>query len=212
MRTIMLALTLATKLPAQDTAQLKAPAAICFRSFDASRCRTYLILELGVDRPIVTTHTVRSSSSYNAADFETRAMLALGVARNLPNHRSVGVAALIDLGDGFAGIEGRYRKWFVGLPSGYELSAGLARREIPRPECTYICYGNSPAVGARAGAGLAFNPYITVFTRAELLHSNQGWHAASTAGISANSTASLVAAAAAVAYFFIGMVTLGSDY
>ena len=203
MRIALIALLFTTELLAQDSSGVRrAPESMCWRAQDGSRCAKYAIVELAVERPLLTTSNPLpdgSSASGAIPDARTRVLLALGFAANRANRASLGVATLLDLRKGVAGVDMRYRRWRGVEQGAWELSGGYARRRYSRAPCSFGLCASGIAHGARIGVSLTDGP-ATVFSRGELLRGSDRWLKTWSVGISANSTAAVAVGAVAGLY------------
>jgi hypothetical protein len=176
---------------AQDTTA-KRPARFCLGAYDSTRCEAHVISEVAASRAMTSSvsRRVYSGGVSPKRDFEWAFHGALGAARNFSGRKSLGAAAVFDAQHtvGLSGVELRYRDWLDTTNVALELQLGYSRPEfeiIRNDQLERQRFG-----GLRAGAALTVGPYVTVFTRGELVNFGGQRHGALFAGIGGTSHAS----------------------
>jgi hypothetical protein len=184
-----------TRLAGQDTTRHED---LCFRPVDGSRCRNYIIAEVGYSKALnSTTSRLTYSPGITAikTDFKQTYHGGLGLARNFGNRKSIGAAVIIDHAHeelGFGGLELRYRDWVDTSSVAMEFHLGYARPvyEVVAPcDCVFMFRRFD---GMRAGMALQIGRYGTAFTRAEIANSDGKRHVGFFVGGGATSEASFV--------------------
>ena len=200
MRLALLSFAMAAPLAAQ-TAE---PRRLCFTAYDSTRCQVYAITEVSAAYPLFSTG--EGSTPYfkgTGQHFKPTGQLALGVARNLPDRRSVGIVAIWDgnLRPGFGGVELRMRDWVDTSIVAFEWSVGVGQPEIHFGSDSYR------GKGLRGGAAVMIGPYVSMFSRAELVRAGGGpFRSALFGGVGFTSHASYISVLSAAT--FVGAVLL----
>jgi hypothetical protein len=170
---------------------------LCWRGRPEAQCRSFLITEIGVDHPVVTTRSsVGGTCGTVGDDFCTRRLLALGLMINVDRRQAIGASvSRIDDGDLTDPplIELRYRRW--NGSTGVDFSAGPRQVTLGSPGSAS---GLTASVGAEAG-------YVAGNVRVDVLRAEGRSYRAVFVGGRVTSHAAAAVAATVFAVFLIGL-------
>jgi hypothetical protein len=169
---------------------------LCWRGRPEAQCRSFLITEIGIDHPVVTTRSSAGGTCGTVGDdFCTRRLLALGLMVNVDRQAFGASISRVDDGDLTDPplIELRYRRW--NGSTGVDFSAGPRQVALGSPGSAS---GLTASVGAEVG-------YVAGNVRVDVLRAEGRSYRAVFVGGRVTSHAAAAVAATVFIVFLIGL-------
>jgi hypothetical protein len=157
---------------------------VCWRGKPAPACHSFWITEISAEYPFATTSTTYTftegtySSRFTRRDLSPQLFWTVGPMFNTGPNRALGVTVSAGpVSDGSrVAVEARRRYW-TAERSGFDLSAGMVRMNMPYPGSN-----NRDGYGLTAGAYVVGGDLIHVNARADLVLSGDRVHAGGSVG------------------------------
>ena len=198
------ATVLAGPLHAQAEAPRRSFGSCWLRPGPLAQCNTWLVTEASIEIPFTTTKHIISAGGTENKDFEERFVLSVGLMKNLPGERAVGIVLGHDLNRSISRAptraEARLRQW--NGSAAFDVSAGVTRKGIQDV---------GDVTGFTAAIGGEWR-YIGADARVDVHDANGRRVAAGFLGARASSVAAPVAALVTFGAIAALIITTGAGY